>query len=84
MAEEKNIYNLKLHEEMHFENGRFVMRVPGGWIYKFYNANTIAFPDSKKIQTHTHKIDSHYENVFVPYNDEFKNQAGLLEAMEAD
>ena len=31
----KTIHELELHEELHFEDGLTVMRVSGGWIYKW-------------------------------------------------
>jgi len=43
----KTIYELKLHEEIELSEGRFVMRVPGGWLYTHYrldrNAMTTTF-----------------------------------------
>lgn len=33
-----NIYNLDLHQSIFSEDGSAeIMRVPGGWIYKFYD-----------------------------------------------
>lgn len=61
-----NIYAMKLHEvkaitPISFEGCAFtyytVMRVPGGWIYQVWD---------------TEKQD-HTREVFVPYNDEFRN-----------
>jgi hypothetical protein len=37
-----NIYNLhemKLHTELNFNNFT-ILRVPGGWLYLYYNVNT--------------------------------------------
>ena len=39
MSEGKGIYELELHEEAHIRlhgEACFALRVPGGWIYKFY------------------------------------------------
>lgn len=39
MSEGKSIYELELHEEVFVElfgEACYAMRVPGGWIYKFY------------------------------------------------
>lgn len=48
---EKNIYNLKLHEELEIQKGQlnFIQRVPGGWnyVYKF-GVQFVAFHDEFK------------------------------------
>jgi len=39
---EKTIYDLELHESLDLEDlGATVIRVEEGWIYKFFNLNTI-------------------------------------------
>lgn len=50
------IYNLKLHEE-HQNDGLGVLRVPGGWIYRFWDYV---------------KEDYYPNSIFVPYNQEFR------------
>lgn len=36
---EKTIYTMELHEKLKINDGLcWVLRVPGGWIYEFYNA----------------------------------------------
>ena len=51
----KSIYDLKLHEEYN-EEGFGVARVPGGWIYRFWD----------------YVKEGYYPNTtFVPYSDEF-------------
>ena len=37
---DKDIYSLKLHEELFANDSTQVLRVPGGWIYKFTNYNS--------------------------------------------
>lgn len=37
---EKTIYDLSLHEELDRGRGNYVLRVPGGWIYKTVSAET--------------------------------------------
>jgi hypothetical protein len=37
---EKTIYQLKLHEELTLNRSISVLRVPGGWIYRFDNRDT--------------------------------------------
>ena len=36
----KDIYSLKLHEHVDVDTQLNVLRVPGGWIYKFTNYNS--------------------------------------------
>lgn len=51
----KTIYNLKLHEEFQAD-GYLVVRVPGGWIYRFWD----------------YKKKDYYPNAtFVPYSEEY-------------
>lgn len=52
---EETIYNLKLHEEFQTE-GYGITRVPGGWIYRFWDYEKRDYPSA----------------TFVPYNNEFK------------
>lgn len=66
---EKTIYQLELHETLVVETidvannqeSTSVIRVPGGWIYKTIKLTFRGSP----LQTVT------YQNVFVPFNDEF-------------
>lgn len=32
----KELYNMKLHEELKIDSEIYVLRVSGGWIYRFY------------------------------------------------
>ena len=43
---DKDLYELKLHEEMIIDGETSVMRVPGGWIYTFrlYTATSVFVP----------------------------------------
>jgi hypothetical protein len=36
MKDKKTIYELKLHESMSIDEDLWVLRVPGGWVYRFY------------------------------------------------
>ena len=54
-ADNRKIYELKLHQILHLDNGMSVMRVPGGWIYfyKIWNIDTFVpycndFQDSEQ------------------------------------
>lgn len=53
-----DIYKLLLHEERSFSDVR-IMRVPGGWIYRFWDIQN----------------DCDGQGVFVPYSDEFASKA---------
>ena len=58
--ESKDIYNLKLHETLEFDDfGLFtvILRVPGGWFYRSYDK-------SQNIAT----------GVFVPFDNEFQKR----------
>lgn len=33
----KDIYELEIHEEIKVSDDLFVLRVPGGWIYSYWN-----------------------------------------------
>ena len=37
----KALYNMELHEEIEITELCYVVRVIGGWIYKFYNFNDV-------------------------------------------
>lgn len=39
MSEDKNIYNIKLHEELIIDKFNSVMRVAGGWVYKNFGVS---------------------------------------------
>lgn len=51
---EKTLYNLELHESLNLPFV-LVLRVPGGWIYDYWDVQTDAFK----------------QGTFVPYSDEF-------------
>jgi len=64
MAKEKNIYDLKLNEQIKIEVGKGsaeVTRIPGGWVYAFdypgYRSSPI---------------------VFIPFNDEYKKEKKII------
>ena len=53
-----DIYHMKLHETLSLDNrvGHTIMRVPGGWLYKYFDQivfvpynNEFEEPDSNKI-----------------------------------
>ncbi len=64
----KDIYNMKLHEERHPElpHATIIIRVPGGWIYRFWENESSSGGDGQ--WSENQRIDS----VFVPYNNEFQ------------
>lgn len=53
-----DIYKMKLHDEASIPYIAHVLRVPGGWIYRFWDCDKY---DVEKITT------------FVPFNNEFQN-----------
>ena len=61
------LYEMKLYEEiMPTSDGRLqVMRVPGGWIYRFWE-----FDYEPGGKANSYGINS----VFVPYNNEFQEK----------
>ena len=61
MGEEESIYDLGLNEGMPLNYDVRILRVPGGWIYTHFNIK-YSREDEDEIAT----------SVFVPYNDEFK------------
>ena len=54
--ENKNIYDLKLHEET-LISGYRILRVPGGWIYDKWDYK---------------KENYLFDPIFIPFNNEFK------------
>jgi len=52
----KTIYDLKLHEELVLD-GMTIIRVAGGWLYRFMNGNVVNYT---------------VETTFVPFNNEFQ------------
>lgn len=62
MSKEKTIYDLKLHESIGVDRYINVFRVPGGWIYITFNSLD---------------EDAQVSNVFVPYNEEFREPIKL-------
>jgi hypothetical protein len=55
IEQERNIYNMKLHQTLTVEDGNLfttVLRVPGGWMYRSYDKS--------------HQICT---SAFVPYTD---------------
>lgn len=60
----KNIYDMKIHEKIEIGDDTVVIRVPGGWIYRFfefesYSGLNFVHHDNKKINS-----------VFVPFSEE--------------
>lgn len=53
--ENKTIYDLKLHEQLILDCGICILRVPGGWLYDYWDCNT----------------DTPKGGVFVRYDNEF-------------
>ena len=57
--DQTDIHKMKLHDKFYLCPDTTIIRVPGGWIYKF-------------IQQNTHYQTSLINSVFVPFNAEFK------------
>lgn len=55
MAEQNELYTIKLHERATISPGITALRVPGGWIYEYWNAIN----------------GQRYHAIFVPYSNEF-------------
>jgi len=43
MEDNKDIYNMTLHERVYYDRHRYVERVPGGWIYRRTTENSPVF-----------------------------------------
>lgn len=56
---EKNIYNMELHEQIQLRDSMTILRVPGGWLYLKYLGNVHG------------QIES---STFVPLNYEFNSE----------
>ena len=48
----KELIDMKLHDTILIDSGTKIIRVPGGWIYRFFESHQITMIDS----------------VFVPFN----------------
>lgn len=57
-----DIYNMKFHQKEKISPHTEVLRVPGGWIYKFYQPYNIT----------DDKCDYRISTAFVPWNNEFQ------------
>jgi len=57
----KSIYDLKLHEQTILDCGICILRVPGGWLYDYWDCNT----------------DTPNQGIFVPYDNEFSTQEAV-------
>jgi len=56
MENQNKIYELELHENLQTD-GMEINRVPGGWIYRFWDFE---------------KKDYYHDSVFVPFNNEYQ------------
>lgn len=65
----KELYNMKLHDELAPSGGGCrIKRVPGGWVYRFWESENK--PGGEDGQwSENYRVDS----VFVPLNSEFKS-----------
>lgn len=62
----KRLHDLKLHEITYADKGTFsIIRVPGGWIYRFFELQHGFGPDGQLIQNYSS------DSIFVPFNSEF-------------
>lgn len=55
----EDIYNLGLHESCNITPDLGVTRVPGGWIYRFWDYENDYYPNT---------------GIFVPFDNEFQNK----------
>ena len=51
-----NIHDLKLNETIHIDNGTFIIRVPGYWVYVFKNGSSQKIPYSTEFNNKKPKI----------------------------
>jgi hypothetical protein len=58
MDKEKNIHGMELHERIYLNVALNVLRVPGGWIYCWFDNNLY------------HSMFVPYNNEFSPFNNE--------------
>ena len=56
----KNIYEMELHDKFMLDDKTQIIRVPGGWIYKSFQADESFL-----------YINYSINSVFVPFNNEF-------------
>lgn len=64
----EDLYGMKLNHTIEFSNGYHVTRVPGGWIYIYFQRNQVAMPDGMWSENYTPT------SVFVPFNNEFQER----------
>jgi hypothetical protein len=67
----KNLYNLKLHEDLSTDFGICIMRVPGGWIYDSWDKEKDCFKQGLFIPFNTEFIASHYQDSCSHIYDDF-------------
>jgi len=67
MNKKNPIYSMKLHEQRDpgFTHGTLIIRVPGGWIYRFWEDERNSGGDGQ--WSENYRINS----VFVPFHNEF-------------
>ena len=64
MHDSKLIYNMELHEEVSVSSSLYILRVPGGWMYKQYQSELGTDVGAYSLLSMT----------FVPFSEEFKTK----------
>jgi len=64
MNDSKLIYDMELHEEVEVTTSLYILRVPGGWMYKQYHSSLSVDVGAYSLLSMT----------FVPYSEEFKTK----------
>ena len=59
------VYEMELHDTTHPAGDFKIIRVPGGWIYRFYEINQVTMADG------TWSENYFCDSVFVPFDNEF-------------
>lgn len=63
------LYGLSLHETIPLPNSTEVTRVPGGWVYRFFQFHQVSGGDGQWSENYV------ADSVFVPFNNEFQRPA---------
>jgi hypothetical protein len=63
--EARFLWGMKLNQSIHHNDGYTITRVPGGWIYRFYQIQQDEGPSGSYSENYREQA------VFVPLNNEF-------------
>jgi len=64
---DNEIYTMELHQRISTDPYTQVVRVPGGWIYRFFQLH-YHLREAQGVMEENYTIDS----IFVPFTDEFQ------------